>query len=288
MSTKIYYAYICDKNYDMYSLMQKIQELRSIVRGVAVEKRAEYLAKEYVYYMDYLAIFGTKAAQEMYDKLKAEPKEKLKLSDYSMRALWKYLASDTKDKNCILETLSTYFENRAYEDSSSKLSLDSDFDYNCSIVVIPMEDKQLVMSFGNNDLKKIVSEQPWLSDYHYQNQTDAPARISDEEWEERKQTWNKAIGPDYRPDRHGFEHVLFDSTTDFVTMPIPTDLGRFTPSVDERVERLVDCMTDYPNPPEGSYGVQWVKYLRSPEFLNWRQEKRIELAEKLKNIPVLL
>ena len=284
MSIKIYNAYVCDENYSMHSIVQKMQDVRREIRQAAETKRAEYLAKEYVYYMDYLAIFGHGAAQQMYEKLESNKEEKRKLSDYAIRSLWKCLA-ENNDKNHIVDRIATYFENRAYEDSASRLRIDSDFDYNCSVVIIPLEDKQLLMYFGNPELQEVVRNQPWLSDYHYQNQTDHPKSISDDEWEERRVTWEKAIGPDYRPINYGLGFTLFDSAYDFIGVNIPNNLSQFTPPMEERVSRIVDCMTDYPNPPQGGYSVEWVKYMRSPEFLNWRKEKAQEVQLKLEQLP---
>lgn len=287
MSIKIYNAYLCDKNYTMYEMMQKIAELRDVIRQEARKKRTEYVVKEYVHYMDYLDIFGVEPAKAHYAQLQLTTENAKKLSEHSMRNIWSLLAKNVRAQDVWLSTLDNYFIDKTYEDSNSRLRMDSDFDYNCSITVIPMENQQLLMAFGNQDFIDIIRKQPWLSDYHYQNQTDAPHGISDEEWEERKRTWNKAIGPDYIPANHGMEIKLFDSAQDFIHTPILEGLSQFEPDLQERAKWLMDYMKDYPNPPTGSYSVEWIRYLRSAEYLDWYKKRFDEVIQKLPDISVL-
>lgn len=46
-------------------------------------------------------------------------------------------------------------------------------------------------------------------DYHYQNQTDQPEEINDEEWEEREETWDKILEEEDIPSLAGFTYEIF-------------------------------------------------------------------------------
>ena len=284
MSIKIYNAYICDKVYSMYEFMQKAKELRAEIVRLANEKRKHYIVSQCVHLQDFRAIRGLEATQMMRTKLAANKKEKM--SDYSLVDMWKVISEEEFDTRSLMGAIDSHFLNKAYEDSKSNRRMDSDFDYNCSMLIIPTEDKQLVLVFGNEDLTEIVKKQSWLRDYHYQNQTDAPANISDEEWAERKKTWDAAIGPDYLPVNHGMEITLCDSGRDFLfgfmEEEWTKDLTPYIPSEEDRVKWLIDYYDDYPTPPEGSFSVEWIRYLRSKEYLDWKQEKFDFLMLKIK------
>ena len=288
MSTKIYNAYICDRVYSMHEMMQKAQSMRTEIIKLAQEKRKNFIISHCVHFQDFRAVKGIRETQNMRARLAAEKKESL--SDYSLVDIWKVVAEDQIDAQELMSAVDGYFTNKAHEDGKSNRRIDSDFDFNCSMLVIPLEDKQLIMVFGNDDLTEVVKQQPWLSDYHYQNQTDHPAHISEEEWEERKKTWEQAIGPDYLPINHGMEIVLFNSSRDFffdfVNAEFMDNYPAYIPSVEDRAKWLIDYCDDYPNPPTGSYSVEWVKYLRSPEYLNWKEDRLKQLKEKLADVSI--
>ncbi len=287
MSIKIYNAYVCDQNYSMYNLMQKLLSAKQEIRRLAQESRTRYVAKLYTHYLDYLAIFGADAVKEQLQRAEENLGNSKGLSVHTMKNIWKVLSAESVDKESLRFYVDAYFAEKAYEDSNSKLRMDSEFDFNSSVVIVPMEDKQLLMYFGSDDGRDVIKHLPWLSDYHYQNQTDAPKGISDEEWELRRQTWEKAIGPDYRPINHGMEIKLFDSAYDFIHLSYEAEkLHDYEPAIEERAKWLIDYMNDYPNPPKGSYSVEWVKYLRSAEYIDWKKARLKELMQKLKEIPV--
>ena len=75
------------------------------------------------------------------------------------------------------------------------------------------EDRIFTMLFGSADIINAVvseTETDMLSDWHFQNQTDRPEGISEEEWNAREKSWDKMIGPDYIPARHGVKVELTD------------------------------------------------------------------------------
>ena len=290
MSIKIYNAYICDKVYSMHELMQKVKTLRAEIVQLANNKRKHYIVSQCVHLQDFRAVRGLKETQMMRAKLAANKKEKM--SDYSLVEMWKVVSEEEFDTRTLMDAIDSHFLNKAYEDGKSNRRIDSDFDYNCSMMVIPMENKQLVLVFGNDELTEVVKNQPWLRDYHYQNQTDCPANISEEEWEQRRKDWDEAIGPDYLPVNHGMEIKLCDSGRDFLFGIMEEewtkDFPPYVPSVEDRVKWLIDYFDDYPDPPSGSYSVDWVKYLRSEKYLNWKQQKYGFLVEQIKEHSVVL
>jgi hypothetical protein len=80
---------------------------------------------------------------------------------------------------------------------------DSDYRYN--LMVYPDTDGSVyLMVFGGHSvILNLLENFPELEDYHYQDQTDKTDDISDEEWEKRENTWDRLIGDDYIPVRHG-------------------------------------------------------------------------------------
>lgn len=287
MSTKIFNAYICEENYSMYELSKKLQDLKYLIQESARAKRSAYVTREFVHHQDFLAIFGQGAAQRFYEELPLRQKEQKTLVEMNYLSIWKIVAYNPFDYKQLRNVIDNYFVEKAYEDGKSPYRIDSTLDFNASVVVIPTEDKLLLMYFGNSDFGDIVESQEWLSDYHYQNQTDRPLYISDEDWEERRQTWERAIGPDYTPINHGMQVELFSSGRGFLNLDPREYLEKDKPSLEERAKWLLDYMHDYPNPPEGPYSVQWVKYLHSPEYLNWREERFNQLMKKLQEVPLV-
>ena len=283
MSTKIYNAYIFDKVYTMHEIMQMFESVRKDMAAHVRQAKSRYTTRELVHLYDFLAYFGPARVAKMYERYQGM--ENKKLSDYDMKLIWDILNSKPENVESVKEVLGRYFDNRAYDDSESKRRIDSTFDYTAEVVIIPLEDKMLLMYFGNSDMHEIVENLPYLADYHYQNQVDKPESISDEEWEQRKNDWEKALGSDGIPARHGMSVQLFNCGYDMFAIPVaPFDEANI-PTIEERAKWLMDYMDDYPNPPEGDASVNWCRYLRSPEYLEWKKNRLEEVQEKLKEIP---
>lgn len=63
-------------------------------------------------------------------------------------------------------------------------------DFKCSIFIIPHEDGNVYggqFCSGVESYKELLK--PYIEEYHYQNQTDKPDNISDDEWNERDEIW---------------------------------------------------------------------------------------------------
>lgn len=288
MSTKIYNAYIFDKNYSFYEIRTMLDAVRNDVAKLVHEAKSRYITQEFVHMHDFLNYFGLEKAQTQYDNFAVSADKSKRRSDKIMENAWRMICANHAYTKTLQVYLGEYFNEKAYEDSKSNFAIDFEFDYNCEVVLFPLKDKTLLMYFGNSDLRKVVDNLPYLSDYHYQNQTDKPENVSEEEWNQRKKDWDEALSRDGIPTKHGLTVKLFDCEYDLVGMSEPELREDDVPSLEERAKWLLDYMGDYPNPPKGGYSVEWVRYLRSPEYLEWREKRLGEIQEKLKDMPVSL
>jgi Leucine-rich repeat (LRR) protein len=67
-----------------------------------------------------------------------------------------------------------------------------DFDF--AVAVYPIRDKILARYFTEQNIfEKLWLSQDFVKDYHYQNQTDQPEKISEEDWDTRAKDWDIAL-----------------------------------------------------------------------------------------------
>ena len=228
MSTKIYNAYVFDKNYSMYELEQLLDPVKEKIKKMAKEMKKQWLISEYFYYCDYLKIYGKEKCKEKAYGIKFEDK----LSK-CQKQIWEDLANE--NLHCLYLHIDWYFSERLQ--FCEKHSLCND--YKALVQVIPLADKTLAMYFGNPDFFQECNFS-FLSDYHYQNQCDKPEEISDEEWNKRENDWDKAIGPDYVPAKHGFLVELFNTEWDFGIISFKDIEKEFYPAMEQRVIRMIE------------------------------------------------
>jgi hypothetical protein len=79
--------------------------------------------------------------------------------------------------------------------------------------IFPLGDREFLVQFFrvNHDIE---IKEPFI-DYHYQNQTDQPEEISDEEWETRKEVWDKVFKDDWTPAGAGVVFEICGASQDF-------------------------------------------------------------------------
>ena len=89
----------------------------------------------------------------------------------------------------------------------------SPFCYKAEVGIIPVSRRTtLAMTFFNRvDYDKVWAKLPWVEDYHYQDQTDMPDDLTRAQWNQRRDMWEKAIGPSYLPADHCFIFRLCSS-----------------------------------------------------------------------------
>lgn len=77
-------------------------------------------------------------------------------------------------------------------------------DADSSLVLIPDQGDILVLLFGGRMAENLYfSKLPELEDYHYQNQTDPPEYLSEDEWDEREGRWARVLRDWNPPSRVG-------------------------------------------------------------------------------------
>ena len=185
MSTKIYSAYKLKEGINFMQLMQ-----------------INYQMKEQII-SDFVSRISITLAVKV-DKIMNNLEESAKNETYS-EAVRNTIHRIMKNE-CETPEFDLYF--RLYDDLSSEFK---DFSIEqAKMVYILHNDDIFAMFFGSYRYEKYILQNDNFSDYHYQNQTDRPEDISDEEWQQREKYWDEAIGPDYIPINHGMLFTFLD------------------------------------------------------------------------------
>jgi hypothetical protein len=74
-----------------------------------------------------------------------------------------------------------------------------------SAIVYPFKSKLIVQFFGINPKSRLYK------DFYYQNQTDHPSRISEQEWNQREKIWEKIFSNDSSPADTGFVYEIYNT-----------------------------------------------------------------------------
>jgi len=268
VSTKIYNAYVLDKNYSMYELEQLLKPVKENIKKMAIDMKKRWLISEYFYYCDYLKVHGKEKCKEKADRIKVEDK----LSE-CQKQIWEDLANESLQYLDL--HIDWYFSERLQFFERHSLCNN----YKALVQVIPLANKTLAMYFGNPDFFQECNFS-FLSDYHYQNQCDKPEDISDEEWDKRKNDWDKAIGPDYIPAKHGFAVELFNKEWDFGITNFKKIKKEFYPTMEQRIKRIIETF-DEPDFPKDVSVSQYLDYIESEQHKNWVKEKSKEIEAML-------
>ena len=266
MSTKIYNAYVLDKNYSMYELEQLLKPVKENIKKMAIDMKKRWLMSKYFYYCDYLKVHGKEKCKERADKIKVEDE----LSECK-KQIWEDLANESLQYLDL--HIDWYFSERLQFCKRPSLCNN----YKALVQVIPLADKTLAMYFGNPDFFQECNFS-FLSDYHYQNQCDKPEDISDEEWDKRKNDWDKAIGPDYIPAKYGFTVELFNKEWDFGITNFKKIEKEFYPTMEQRIKRIIETFDEPDCPKDVS---QYLNYIESEQHKNWVKEKSKEVEAML-------
>ena len=275
MSTKIYNAYKFDKKYSMFEIMALFDPIRKKVEESALTFRDKYIISRIVYYLDYRTYFGFEAVKKQIEKQYLNtPHGK------AQKEIWELVAEDEINKRSLKHAIMREFAERTTAATNSLTIADSAFDLSCQVCLIPMKTKTLMMYFGNDDLREIVTNQDWLLDYHYQNQTDRPQNITPRQWNQRKKDWDIALGSDGVPANHSMSINLL--RTDMLPyMPFRADFSDdYIPDMSTRVREIVECIED-PNVPSTSSISKIIEYMHSDEFKSWRKEQEQKVSECL-------
>ncbi len=271
MSTKIYDAYVFDKNYSVAELNKMFVPIKGKIKEYIKELYEKYVVKNFVFYLDYLQVVGKDEVESIWEKI--EPYDYLKEHH---KTIFGWLLEEKYLNMC----MEIYF---MFIDKCKDKSLIWR-NYDSSIQIIPYEDKLLAMYFGNSEFIKFINECKFLTDFHYQDQTDKPDDISEEEWKLRKDIWDVAIGPDYIPSKHGVNLKLSNiEAEDFAY--IVKMKKKYIPSMEERVNTVLEAIVDNPFVPiNTNYLWNSFKTEKPEEYQKIIEDKKKEIRKKLKKI----
>ena len=258
MSTKIYNGYRFDKDYSLRELDNLLMQLKKEVQNVANKEYSKQILNELLYIYDCKCFFGEEIAKKrMNEYCDKEPSEISWIN--------------------FLYNIGFYVDEKCKE---SKISSKRDFkyDFSCEMHIMPTSNKLLFTLYAEKDIfKEIVESKPFISEYMYQNQTDKPDCISDEEWDERKKDWEEAIIEGI-PANHGFTVSLVN---DFLFPVISSELIReVTPELNSLERRAKSIAYDLEYPCEKMS----MSVLCSDEYKEWLEEKTSEILPKLEKM----
>lgn len=274
MSTKIYDAYKFTHNYSMYELSQIFDGLRTEIKDICDRDILQTVITKTLYFYNFKQVNGNDCVAEMVAKT----------DNRYMHGVWKAVQED--QWQMVYIDVYTYIIDEISKRAKSQFG--GYYDYHCTLQIIPMETKTLAMFFGNSTLRDYLESRPdFLTDYHYQNQTDRPEEISEEEWNIREKDWDKAIGPDYIPSQHGFAVDLFN-TENIMPIFVPSKVEPVPlPDIEHQMYNIRDTLSSISNV-KGythsnlSYG--WSAFIQSEPYKQWVDDSNKMMQEKCKFI----
>lgn len=86
--------------------------------------------------------------------------------------------------------------------------LNEPLNFQASVVVYPYKDSIYVQFFGIRDVKNYINKK--FSDFHYQNQTDRPDKVTDKEWNQREKVWDDIFKVNSKPSTAGLTFPLIE------------------------------------------------------------------------------
>lgn len=233
-------------------------KLRKEVTKICEQKIFDRVVRQTLYYYNFNQLHGSDAVQSMIERTSQSKKTK------DCCEIWKStLHNDWYD--VYLKNYSKILISAASKDNFRRI-LQSE------LQMIPVEDKILVMYFGDEIVRKYLeTKTDYFSDYHYQDQTDRPENISESEWKHRCADWDKAIGPDYIPSHHGWSVELFDAENSVPLFSPTEEIFEFNfPSIDDAVTHLRENLTSI-SLVEGylKHYSRWEGYNESDAYKQW-------------------
>lgn len=154
------------------------------------------------------------------------------------------------------------------------------YDISASLQVFPFEDKILLLFYGNSVLEELLLYEADIEEYHYQNQSDIPEDMTEEEWNERYLDWKSAM-PTFVPPRTGFgvqlvcEYDLPFTVEDFF---LDDEFEEYKKPLEYRLKQVVENYFVYPGFTGNNYNV----FLEQPykDFLNEKKDMIRQTIEK--------
>lgn len=278
MSTKIYDAYKLAQPYTLIQLNQKLDELRVEIQKIGIRSILEKAINLTLYVYNYTCACGMEAVDEMIEKTDMKKHPEIKSS------YWNRIWNKAKDGQWNAVYFGCFRQIINKIDETSKSPFDYDYDYRCNLQIIPMKRKTLVLYFGNAEMQQYLESLPdFLTDYHYQDQTDKPDDISTYKWKRREKDWELAIGPDYIPGRHGFSAKLFD-TQYIIPVYRPSEIdGVKFPTVNAQISAVREALSSIKNVDgydENQSISERIAFTNSEPYIKWFNDANKMIKEK--------
>ena len=266
----------------MFELSQVFDSLRMEIKDICNRDILQKVIKKTLYFYNFKQVNGDVLIDEMV--INTDPKNSPDSKDRYIHSIWKAVQED--------KWAAVYID--VYMQIIDKISKDAkspfrdDYDYRCTLQIIPMKAKTLVMYFGNPMLRDYMeSRHDLLIDYHYQNQTDQPDDISDAEWDMREKDWDKAIGPDYIPKQHGFTVDLFD-TDNIMPIFVPSKAKPVSlPDIEHQmysIRNTLCSIADVQGCPKSQRYSDWLAFTESKPYKQWVSDCNKMIQKKCKFI----
>ena len=271
MSTKIYDAYVLDKNYSLLELDQICKKVKEKSQTDMNKRFISRVVEDFLYYYNTKRLNGDEWVREMLEKTKNNIRQN-RIWKSVLNAEWSSLWIDIYTRTTeIIDHPKNHLEDMVA------------CSFKSSIQIFPIKNKTLVMYFGSSEGQKILEECGYVSDYHYQNQTDRPDNILEKEWKQRAMDWENAIGPDYIPINHGFTVKLCNTNK----IPFFRDaIDDWNPQKEENLfKRLRESMLEMDNLFR-EHGINTSSYsdvsdfMKSSEYKKWAKNADDQIQGK--------
>lgn len=263
MSTKIYDAYALKDEYNLFTLNDFLVKLRKDVTELCEQKIFDRIVRKTLYYYNFKQLHGNSVVKSMIRQTDNDDQR-------NQSEIWKHILAN--EWNSVY--INTYFRQLESITDTRKFICN----FRAKLQLIPINDKILVMFFGDHEIRNYLESTNYFVDYHYQNQCDRPENISESEWNRRCKDWDKAIGPDYIPSHHGWSVDLFDADN---SLPVfsPENNKKYQlnfPEIDSCVKSLRETLTSISKVPgypgDTTIYSQWETFMQSDEYRKWVAE----------------
>jgi len=141
-------------------------------------------------------------------------------------------------------TLNMLHDEAREERKQNKLGYRSpDYDYELIACLYPEGDSCYLRLLGENlDIHKHLLDDERLTDFHYQNSTDRPKELSEEEWEERDKIWARLM-PSGEPTYNMFSYYIVSEYDTQTNLYRKNDLIELQPSKEDRARHIAKEVT---------------------------------------------
>lgn len=265
MSTKIYNGF-CMNTLKPAEILEFTKELREIMVNIYAKQYRKLCAEKLVKIVDELTLLDHEKKYEVIENyLQSLYKENL-----SIIKIINSLNSGLKVPEKSIEEIVKYFSpsyfsvgglSKEIVDEKIKATelsptiLNQDYWIRSEIVLFPLEyannkSKLLFTSYGDEFTKvlfdicnketpeyKALCEKYGIKEYHYQNSTDKPDNVTDKEWDERAENWNKVWqGP---ANQSGIPVLILDSDMFLYNMRLDEqNRNNYIPDIKTKDERI--------------------------------------------------